>query len=296
MPEINLQVERSLLQKAVRRGSVEVVEKTVKYLLSQKDSSWLHKRLPVMIYEECWPLGNQITNGNILNQYVRLAQTVKNKDAAGLATLAMNYYNRDRKALRGDDDQRTAITSVKNAIDNPAVFWEWARSRGKKQIARIDAARAALPKANFETDKMMMFAAAYFAAKDLVPLTSLTTQQQNPGDFPYWIAFDKHTEIGREIIEAAAKEIDIYLSRAMRIAFYFEGTVCNEMTISPYWQLAKDWQIERMNYTYSKANMIWDQLKPIIIKKAQTEADELKERINNGSTGSDSNDQLGLGV
>ncbi len=124
MNEHNLQVEHSLLQKAVRRGAVDVVEKVVNYLLSQGDSKWLHKRLPVMIYEECWPLGNSITNGNILNQYVTLAQTVKNKDAAGFATLAVNYKEGDWKALRGSNSQRSAITSVKNALDNPDDFLE----------------------------------------------------------------------------------------------------------------------------------------------------------------------------
>ena len=180
MNEHNLQVEHSLLQKAVRRGAIDVVEKVVKYLLSLGDSKWLHNRLPVMIYEECWPLGNQITSGNLLDQYVALARTIKNKDAAGLATLATKLHEGDWKALRGTREQRDAIKSVKNAIDNPHEFWKWARDSGAGNISRIEAARVAVKKANFDTDKAMMIAAAYFSAKDLVPLVTDAQPQNSP--------------------------------------------------------------------------------------------------------------------
>ncbi|MCB9250705.1 MAG: hypothetical protein H6613_20275 [Ignavibacteriales bacterium] len=94
MNEQNLQVEHSLLQKAVRRGQVEVVDKVVKYLLSVGDSRWLSKRLAVIIYEECWPLGNQITEGNLLEQYKNLALTQKNKDACrvGYSCLSLQRW------------------------------------------------------------------------------------------------------------------------------------------------------------------------------------------------------------
>ncbi|MCB0732859.1 MAG: hypothetical protein KDC88_17695, partial [Ignavibacteriae bacterium] len=131
MKEQNLQVEHSLLQKAVRRGHVDVVDMVVKYLLSQGDSKWLKNRFAVLVYEECWPLGNQITSGNLLAQYIALSSTVKNKDTAGLASLAVKYHEGDWKALRGTKEQRNAITSVKNAIDNPHEFWTWARENGR---------------------------------------------------------------------------------------------------------------------------------------------------------------------
>lgn len=293
MKEHNLQVEHSLLQKAVRRGNIDVANMTVKYLLSVGDSKWLHNRLPVMVYEECWPLGNQITSGNLLEQYLKLAKTQKNKDTAGLATLATKLHEGDWKALRGIKEQRDAITSVKNAIDNPHEFWEWARENGKGHIGRIGAAQSAITKANFETDKVMMIAAAYFSAKDLVPLVT-DAQPQNSPKSPYWIAFDKHTDIGRETIMEAAQQIDVLPHHAMQLSFYLEGSVCNDIATSPYWQLAKDWQMERMGYTYSQANIIWDQLKPLIIELTKKKAEELKDRIEIGFSGADKGDQLVL--
>jgi hypothetical protein len=139
----------------------------------------------------------------------------------------------------------------------------------------------------------MMYAAAYFAAKDEVPLTA-NAQPLNSPNFPYWVAFDKHTDYGREVISEAAQEIDIYPSRARQLAFYLEGAVCNAITNSPYWQLAKDWQMEKMGYTYSQANIIWDQLKPVMIELTKKKAEELKDRIEKGCSGSDKGDQLEL--
>ncbi|MCB9247736.1 MAG: hypothetical protein H6613_03960 [Ignavibacteriales bacterium] len=65
----------------------------------------------------------------------------------------------------------------------------------------------------------------------------------------------------------------------MQLAFYLEGAICNDMTTSPYWQLAKDWQMQKMGYTYSQAHIIWEQLKPIIIELTKDKAIELKARI-----------------
>jgi len=289
MNDKNLQVEHSLLQKAVRRGNIDVVEKVVKYLLSIGDSKWLHRRLSVMIYEECWPLGNQITESNILEQYIALSSTVKNKNAAGLATLAVKYKEGDWKALRGTKVQRDAITSVANAIDNQDAFWEWAKENGNGHIGRIEAVKTAISKANFDTDKAMMCAAAYFAAKDTVPLTT-QAQPLNSPDFPYWIAFDKHTDYGREVITEAAQEIDIYPSRARQLAFYLEGAKCNQMTASLYWYLAKGWQLHHMNYTPTQAEIAWSQLKPVIMELSKKKAGELKGKIDKGSVGVDKGD------
>jgi len=85
-----------------------------------------------------------------------------------------------------------------------------------------------------------MYVAAYFAAKDTVLLTVLAQAQKDP-DFPYWIALDKHTFTGKDIIIYAGNEIDFSAHRGMLFAFYLEGETCSDMTESPYWQLPKDW-------------------------------------------------------
>jgi hypothetical protein len=78
------------------------------------------------------------------------------------------------------------------------------------------------------------------------------------------------------------------------LAFYLEGAICNDITTSSYWQLAKDWQMEKMGYTYSQANIIWDQLKPVIIELTKKQAEELKDRIEKGGGGAEKGWQLSL--
>ena len=238
-------LEHSLLQKAVRRGHIDTVEKVVNYLLCQGYLNWLRKRLPVMILEECWTMDNQLTSGNLLDQYINLALTVKNKDAAGLASLAVNYHEGDWKALRGNLEQRKAIASLKKTST---------------------------------VDKAMIYAAEYFIEQKIVPRTAQTQPQNNP-NFPYWIAFDKHTEIGRIIISDACNRINIDTYLGLILAFYLEGSLCNQMTISPYWQLAREYQINKLKITFTQAQIIWEKLKAIIIELTKEKADELKERI-----------------
>lgn len=85
-------IERSLLQKAVRRGNTEIIEKVLHYL--KDDLPWLRRRLQLIAYEECWPITHTINPYDkpyqIFKEYKRLAVSVKNNNASGLADLAIN--------------------------------------------------------------------------------------------------------------------------------------------------------------------------------------------------------------
>ena len=80
----------------------------------------------------------------------------------------------------------------------------------------------------------------------------------------------------------------------MQLMFYLEGAVCSEITNSPYWQLAKDWQMERMGYTYSQANILWDHLKLVMIELVKDKAKDLKDRIEKSGYTVGKGDQLEL--
>ena len=64
-----------------------------------------------------------------------------------------------------------------------------------------------------------------------------TTQPTYPTDpeFPIWVAFDRHTGLGRDAIIKAARTIGVDTSDALWIAFYIEGSKCSTMTPSQYW-------------------------------------------------------------
>jgi hypothetical protein len=87
------EIEHSLIQKAVRRDNVELVEKLFKYLLANNQKNWLKDRLVVMVYEECWSYAEKLdiicSDGKLLEQYKFLTSTIKNKNACGLAELAL---------------------------------------------------------------------------------------------------------------------------------------------------------------------------------------------------------------
>lgn len=286
MPSSENDVERSLLQKAIRRGNEELTEKVVQYLISVGDLGWLRRRLAVIAYEECWTVGNELRFDNndyiITEQFKKLARTIKNKNAAGLASLAKNYEEGSHEILNGtSEEQARAITSIANAIKNQGNFWDWISGEPGylKHKQRIDLAKDHISKAVFSTDKAQMLASAYFCVKDLVPDTKYAPPNNDP-DFPYWIAFDKHTDIGKDIIEQASDKINLVSSRGMWLTFYFEGSFCGQLTDSPYWQYRINWGIERMNFSPISAMQKWNELKPIIIDLIGEKAEWLKDRVN----------------
>jgi hypothetical protein len=280
------EIERSLLQKAVRRGNVELVEKVFKYLLNKDNKNWLRDRLAVMTYEDCWTYGSQmIIESNelkLMEQYKTLACKVKNKNAAGLADLAYNFSKGDRSALVGDEKERKAIEMVAIAIRKQVEFWDQIKDQPgyNTNKQRIEAAETAMTRAKFNDDKAMMLAAAYLSVKYPIPDT-LTIKPDNDPDFPFWVAVDKHTSIGKDLYDKACNKINIMPYSGMQIAFYLEGSVCNQITNSPFWDLDKQWQFKHMRYTLNEAEKIWKQLKQefISMKRVGYEVRDMKNKI-----------------
>jgi hypothetical protein len=275
------QLERSLLQKAIRRGNQELTEKVVAYLLAVNDMAWLKKRLYVITYEECWIYGSHISLNNNLDEYKNLAVTVKNKNAAGLAALAGDYnsgnYVPDSTM---PEHQLNAIRSVANAIKNAPAFWQWVKKEPgyAANKNRIEMAEKAVSKAVFEIDKAMMYASAYLTVRESVPEIQFT-QPINDRNFPYWIAIDKHTDRGRVMLTEAANRVGIDSYNGMILAFYLEGAKCNQISDSPYWDMISNWEFSHRGMTYSQAIDYWELMKPIIIDLTKDDVDKIKTRI-----------------
>lgn len=291
-------LERSLLQKAVRRGNVELVETTFGYLQYVRDFDWLRKRLAVIAYEECWTYADQLLYPNqpykLLDEYRTLTTTIKNLNADALASLAVKVDEGELSALVGSKKDQKAIQSVANAIKKPEEFWAWIKSEPdyKKNAKRIDAAERDIKKADFPGDKAMMLAAAYLALRYPIPETKFTTPNNDP-DFPYWIAIDKHTSLGKLIYNEACQIIDIWPTRGLKIGFYLEGAVVNQMVNSPFWDLVKEWKMNRIGYSIPEAEEIWRKLKPVLIEMSKNDVDLMIDRINNYKKKSK---QLGLNL
>ena len=94
---------RSLLQKSVRRGDSLLTDKLIQHLNDAGEASWLKKRAGVIIFEECWPLANDLTNIHAFQQLLKVATfTRKKKDAAGLGSLGFALSKGDASVLGYD--------------------------------------------------------------------------------------------------------------------------------------------------------------------------------------------------
>lgn len=275
-------IERSLLQKAVRRGEADLTERVVTYLINVGDENWLKNRLYVIAYEECWPIANQIQAINLITEYKQIACTIKNKNAWALAKLAASFKNSYFLDSTQPDDINDEIVYLSKVLKDPEKFWEEIKdfSGYDGERVRIESAQKALPKAKFPDDKAMMYAAARLAIKEKVPEVE-TIQPITTPNFPYWVAFDKHTEDGKWILQLVAERLNMNAHAVGRMTFYFAGVVCNNVTNSPFYDLLVQWrykQMEREDKDYLKK---WNDVEALIIELTKDDVEKLKTRINN---------------
>jgi hypothetical protein len=277
------QLERSLLQKAIRRGDVEVTEKVVAYLLSVGDKDWLRDRLFVIAYEECWPIANQIQFTDLIYEYKKIALTVKNKNAWGLAKLAVNFSKNNYKLDSiQSQDFNAGIIYLAKVIKDPVNFWEEIKdfSGYDGNDSRIEAAHKALNRAKFPDDKAMMYAAAYLSIYEKVPPVEIIQPINNP-NFPYWVAFDKHTDYGKMILQQIADKLGMDYHTVKRMTFYFAGVECNEIKNSPYFEVLVESRHRQMKTIEADYQEKWKEVEAMIIELTKDVAEKLKIRISN---------------
>lgn len=272
-------LERSLLQKAVRRADIVVTEKTIQYLMSMGDTAWLRDRLFVIAYEECWPMANQLQINDLVSEYKKITSTVKNKNAWGLSKLAVKFNQGSYKLdPTVPDDVNAGIIFISKVLKNPDGFWvELGGFVGyDAQEFRVHAAKKALSRAKFPDDKAIIYAAAYLAVAETVPEVQATQPIHNP-NFPYWIAFDKHTADGKLILRMVADKLSLTIHDVMRLTFYKAGVICNQVNNSPYFDMLLKWRDKQMETVLPR----WNEVEQEIIRLTKGEAEQLKERISN---------------
>ena len=274
--------ERSLLQKAVRRGNENLVDKVVNYLTIVGDQTWLKNRLVIMVYEECWMYANALVlDANIMGQYKSLAKAVKNKNAAGLASLAFKYTENAKGLIINDETANNSIRSVALGIEHQEKFWELIKLESGYNDNRrsVEVAQQHIKRASFPEDKAMFLAAAYLSVNYPVPEVQVIEPHNDP-NFPYWIAIDKHTGRGREIYIEACKEIEFRCFHGMQIRFLYGRITCNQLQFSPFWEQMKMWQFKILGFTLEQAAEKWDEAKTIrLLKKSKSTVERMIQRI-----------------
>jgi len=284
---------RSLLQKAIRRGYVDLTRTVINHLWDSGDSKWLKQRAAVITFEECWPLGADIVprmnREDIIAQLTVVAKSVKVKDAAGLGTLAYVLSNGDRTVLTGSYyDQDIRIVAA--AIARPSDFWNWAirTSESDRQRAIVESAHKAFRGGGWPWDRAFMQAAAYLEVTDCRLHSDSTEATKGP--FPFWIAIDKHTEAGRKALSSAAKTLRLPVRQLSWASFYCEGAVTNYSTESPWWNAEMKWRLMRVGLTVLQAKILWDGARPSIIDLLYEQSTSLQEHI--GTFGANDNKPL----
>lgn len=269
---------RSLLQKCVRRGDSQLTDKLIHHLRDVGELPWLKKRAGVIIFEECWPLANDVSNINSFLQILTIASSSKKKkDAAGLGTLGFALSKGDESVLDHSYSDRH-IRIVAEAIKRPDDFWKWAiNSSNAASRPLVNNAYSFFKLGGWPWDLAFMQAAAYLAVAFGIPKNEPTGIKM---EVPFWAGMDKHTSAGKLALTEVAKQVNCSRSLLFTISFYLESAVCNDMGESLWWDKEVAWSLSKFKVSMNDANEIWEKAKPLFINYLSEELIEFENHIN----------------
>ncbi len=274
---------RSLLQKAVRRGHIDLVFTTSALLasLSPKEKKWYRTRTAIIAFEECWSLGSDLIFNRKFHSKVaaliKVTRAIKSRDAGGLGYLASALIEGDTSVLNGTPDDKH-IKIIVNAIKRPDDFWQWiaARERSAEQTALIENAmrfkHEGLPR-----DKAVIQSAAYLSVTGRTP--SRRELQPSEQAFPYWVVFDKHTAEGKLVMRDVARDLHIPLPQLEWTCFYFEGAKTNGEIPSKWWDRYCNWHFQKVDLPAEEAYLLWEPAKPQVLEALAEDSRRLQNEL-----------------
>ncbi len=272
-----------MLQKAVRRGNVDLVFTTSSLLesLGPKDKNWHRTQTAIITFEECWPLGAELIFNKKFHSKVaaliRVARAAKARDATGLGFLAYALSQGDDTVLTGDADDK-AVRIVASAIRRPDDFWQWIswQKTSAAEKTLIDNA-ARFKSAGLTHDRAVIQAAAYLTATEKMP--PVTDGQPLESKFPYWVVFDNHTFEGRRVLRDIARDLHISLPQLEWTFFYFEGALTNTENPSKWWERHCQWHFKKIGLAPNEAHLLWDPAKVQVMEGLAQESRQLKNEL-----------------
>ena len=275
---------RSLLQKAVRRGFVPVVERVAARLDAIGDTAWLRSRTVVITCEECWPLAASLSIDRHFRSKLeilsRVAEASKQKDAAGLGTLAYAYREGDTSMLNVVQDQR-ALKITSEALARPKDFFAWATSQSpsarSKEIIRN--AEKYLPVATWQWDKACILATAFLSTNSETPTVHAVPASQPASDLPYWVVLDKHTDEGKAALHDVAKPLGATYRQLIWVSFYCESAQVNQLLPSPWFEAEREWRLRRAGLSWESAKELWERARLLIQRRLEHDARELRRIV-----------------
>ena len=295
------QPARSLLQKAVRRSSPDVVARTLDYLYRVGDVNWLRQRVGVIVSEECWPLlhGWELPNARGRNgsgvQRVAIegvlrqaALTVKRKDAAGLGSLAYAHSEGDSSTtMHLAPDDVSAIEHVSWGISNTDRFFGRCRSRCSDDNCAKVVSNAQLVhrKRGWPWDMAFTLAAAYLCATTGLPRWATIPEREDSrgsatfARFPFWLALDKHTAEGKRALSAIAKCHRLSPRKLGWVSFYCETGRSSNAVQSAWWDREAAWRFRKVGLSTREAEAIWEDVRQDFSESVDCSATALRARV-----------------
>jgi hypothetical protein len=274
---------RSLLQKAVRRGNVNLVFTIGAFLesLGSKGKNWFTPHTAIITFEECWPLGSELIFNkkfhSKLAALIKVARAVKARDAAGLGYLAFALSEGNHSVLSGTEEDKN-IKILAKAVRHPDDFWKWAdfQIKTKDHRALVENASKYRNAGSFR-DRSVLQAAAYLAITENLPQIN----RLEPPDeiFPFWIAFDKHTPEGRRVLFDIARDLHIPLAQLEWTSFYFEGAKTNGEIPSKWWDRQCRWHFHKIGLPPDEAHLLWEPAKIQLIEALEEESRNLHNEL-----------------
>ena len=274
---------RSLLQKAVRRGHVDLVYTTSSLLesLSSKEKNWYRTRTAIITFEECWPLGSELIFNRKFHSKVaaliKVTKSLKARDASGLGYMAFALHEGDLSIFDGTPDDKH-LRIIANAIERPDDFWHWiaAQKLPEERSALVENA-ARFRDEGSPRDKAVLQAAAYLAVTAQQP----ACKELGPSDkaFPYWVAFDRHTQEGKLVLRDVARDLHIPLPQLEWTCFYFEGAQTNGEIYSKWWDRHCRWRFKKVGLPAEEAHLLWDPAKVQVIESLTRDSRRLQNEL-----------------
>ena len=236
---------KSLLQKGVRRGHMGAIGRASDLILHQEGGrSWIRSRSKIIAFEESWPMAGHLFCGPGGTEdpapLLTCALHSKQKDAAGLGALAVAWADGDKRVEDVAPDSR-AVAIVCAAMERPDAFWAWARKECPTGPARalVSVAQGAVKVAYSPGDIASIYAAAYLATQGPLPVLRPMAPSAEP--FPWWVAADKHTALGAEVLSLVAQKMGQTYRGMVSMLFHLEGVIVNHLEPSPWWDAARQY-------------------------------------------------------
>jgi hypothetical protein len=160
------------------------------------------------------------------------------------------------------------------------IFFSWAKNNSEFGCNDIvDIAKRYHGLATWPWDKAFAIAGAYLSITQnlkLRPEVISINRAREEVDFPYWVAIDKHTKYGRDVIGRVARKIKISPEILGWISFYCESTKTNNLKKSLWWNQEILWKCSVLKITQSEMNDIWNESYFLIEMALKEKAENLR--------------------